>query len=77
MKELESTAADFVTDVLFEDASKADRYREGSFLKEVKNLRILKLKTDFQKLTKKMWRTSCRHVNKRKYDLLPGKILPF
>ena len=80
VKESESRAADFVTDILFEGASKPDRYR-GRFFPERRKIRDLKrklkLKTDFQKSTKKMWRTSCRHVSKRKYDLLPGKVLPF
>ena len=55
VKELEPRAADFVTDVLFERASKPDRHR-GRFFPERRKIRkrILKLKTDFQNSTKKM-----------------------
>ena len=40
MKGLESRAVDFVTDILFEDASKPDRYR-GRFFPERRKIRNL------------------------------------
>ena len=80
VKELESRAADFVTDVLFEGASKPDRYR-GRFFPERRKIRNLityiKIENRFSKIdqeNEKMWRTSCRHVSKLKYDLLPGNF---
>ena len=80
MKELELMAADFVTDVLFSGASEPDWYR-GRFFPERRKIRNLtnyiKLKTGVQKSTKKMWRTSSRHVNNYKYDLLPVNFFSF
>ena len=53
VKELESTAADFVTDVLFEGASKPDRYR-GRFFPERRKTRNLityiKIENRFSKI---------------------------
>ena len=47
---MESRAADFVTDVLFEDASKPDRYRGRFFPERSKKPTYIKAENRFSKI---------------------------
>ena len=69
VKELESQAMDFVTDVLFEGACSPDRYR-GRFYSERQRIRNLityvKMETRFSKIDQEnvqYFVSSCREAN--------------